>query len=208
MKIDGTFLIYLGDVVFAISGALAAGRHRMDLIGFILIGTITGIGGGTIRDIILGRPVFWITNTFELILCLVASLITFFVIPNSASRIKAMTWFDAIGLSAFAVAGCHIALTLNTPLIIAVFMGVMTATGGGIIRDILCGTKPFIVSGEIYVTAAFLGALVYALLINTSLPSPIPGLIGFFTVLLIRGAGVIFNIRMGPPGEFITVGKA
>lgn len=207
MNIDGTYLIYLGDVVFAISGALAAGRHRMDIIGFILIGTITGIGGGTIRDLLLGRPVFWATNPFELILCLIASFITFFVIPNSISRVKAMTWFDAIGLSAFAVAGCHIALTMNSPLIVAVFMGVMTATGGGIIRDLLCGTKPFVVSGEIYVTAALLGALNFALLSKTALPDPVPQIAGFFTVLLIRGAAVIFNIRMGPPGEFITIGK-
>ncbi len=207
MKIDGTLLLYLGDVVFAISGALAAGRHRMDIIGFVLVGTITGIGGGTIRDIILERPVFWATNPFELILCLIASLITFFVIPNKISRVKAMTWFDAIGLSAFAVAGCHIALSMGSPMIVAVFMGVTTATGGGIIRDILCGTKPFVVSGEIYVTAALLGALVYALLAQTTLPIQASQWIGFFTVLTIRGAGVIFDIRMGPPGEFLTIGK-
>jgi uncharacterized membrane protein YeiH len=94
-------LMYFGDVVFALSGALLAGRKRMDVIGFVLIGTITGIGGGTVRDLLLGRTVWWTQEPLELVLCVGVSLITFFVIPASVARRKWMIWCDALGLAAF-----------------------------------------------------------------------------------------------------------
>ena len=95
-------LMYFGDAVFALSGALLAGRKRMDIIGFVLIGTITGIGGGTVRDLLLGRAVWWIQDPTELVLCVAVSLIAFFVIPQSVARRKWMNWADALGLAAFA----------------------------------------------------------------------------------------------------------
>ena len=134
--------MYFGDVVFAVSGALTAARHRMDVLGFVMIGTITGIGGGTTRDLLLGRTVWWTQNPHELILCVVASLATFFWITTDISRRRAMVWSDALGLAAFGVVGCYIALQFGAPFIVAVFMGVVTATGGGVIRDILTNTQP------------------------------------------------------------------
>ena len=92
-------IMYFGDVVFAISGALTAARYRMDVLGFVLIGTITGIGGGTTRDLLLGRTVWWTQDPTELILCIVASLITFFFITSDITRRKAMIWSDALRLS-------------------------------------------------------------------------------------------------------------
>jgi uncharacterized membrane protein YeiH len=200
-------LMYFGDVVFAMSGALAAGRHRMDIVGFALLGTITGIGGGTLRDLLLGRTVWWTQDPLELILCVAVSFITFFVVPSSVARRTWVTWCDALGLAAFAVVGCHVALSVNAPPVVAVFMGVVTATGGGIIRDVLTKTKPLITSGQLYATAALLGAACYAALISLSVTEIFAEWLAFLLCFLVRAAAIVFNIRMGPPGEFIRFGK-
>lgn len=149
-------IMYFGDVVFAISGALTAARYRMDLLGFVLIGTITGIGGGTIRDLLLGRTVWWTQEPAELILCVAAALLTFFWITSDITRRKGIIWSDALGLAAFGVVGCHVALEFGAPFVVAVFMGMVTATGGGVIRDVLTNTQPMILCGELYATAALL----------------------------------------------------
>ncbi|HBO45697.1 MAG TPA: trimeric intracellular cation channel family protein, partial [Planctomycetaceae bacterium] len=155
-------ILYLGDVFFAVSGALTAARYRMDVLGFLLVGTITGIGGGTVRDLLLGRTVWWTQDPTELILCLAASLVTFFFIPGDMARRKGMLWADAAGLSVFGVVGCSIAIQFESPFVIAVFMGMVTATGGGVIRDVLTNTQPIIMCGQPYATVALLGSLSYA----------------------------------------------
>ena len=147
-------IMYFGDVVFAVSGALTAARYRMDVLGFVLIGTITGIGGGTIRDLLLGRTVWWTQDPLELLFCVAASLLTFFFITSDITRRKGMIWADALGLAAFGVVGGHVALEFGAPFIVAVFMGMVTATGGGVIRDVLTNTQPMILSGQLYATAA------------------------------------------------------
>jgi uncharacterized membrane protein YeiH len=199
-------LMYFGDVVFAVSGALVAGRKRMDIIGFVLIGTITGIGGGTLRDLLLGRTVWWTQQPMELILCVVASFVTFFVIPQSVSREKWMTWSDALGLASFAVLGCHVALSVGAPPIVAVFMGMLTATGGGVIRDVITNNTPMIMQGQLYATAALAGAACYAGLIHLAVPEVIAESLAFMSCFLLRAAAVIFGIHMGPPGEFLRIG--
>ena len=142
---------YLGDIVFAVTGALTAGRNKMDIIGYVMIGTITGIGGGTLRDVILGRKVWWTDNPEELLICVIASLIAFFFIKSTNNQNRSIVWLDAIGLAAFAVVGAHIGMLYGTYFIVAVFMGMLTATGGGVIRDVLTNTKPMILSaGELY----------------------------------------------------------
>src|SRR5210317_2371760 len=94
-------IMYFGDVVFAVSGALTAARYRMDVLGFVLIGTITGIGGGTTRDLLLGRTVWWTQDPAELILCVAASLVTFFFMVGDNTRRRGLVWSDAMGLAAF-----------------------------------------------------------------------------------------------------------
>ena len=200
-------IMYFGDTVFAVSGALTAARYRMDVLGFVLIGTITGIGGGTIRDLLLGRTVWWTQDPTELILCVVASLITFFFIKNDISNRKGMVWSDALGLSAFGVVGCHVALAFGSSPIIAVFMGMVTATGGGVIRDVLTNTQPMIVSGQPYATAALLGSLSYAALRYLAVPEIAAEAIACSAAFSLRACAIIFDISMGPPGEFIRFGK-
>jgi uncharacterized membrane protein YeiH len=201
-------IMYFGDVVFAISGALTAARYRMDVLGFVLIGTITGIGGGTTRDLLLGRTVWWTQDPLELILCVAASLLTFFFVTSDITRRKGMIWADTLGLSVFGVVGCHVALEFGAPFIIAVFMGMVTATGGGVIRDVLTNTQPMIVSGQVYATAALLGSLSYGSMRYVGVPEIPSELVASLAAFSLRASAIIFNIRMGPPGEFVRFGKA
>ena len=199
--------MYFGDVVFAVSGALTAARYRMDVLGFVLIGTITGIGGGTTRDLLLGRTVWWTQDPLELILCVVASLVTFFFITTDITRRKAMIWSDTLGLSVFGVVGCHIALEFGVPFVIAVFMGMVTATGGGVIRDVLTNTQPMILCGQPYATAALLGSLSYAGLRHFGVPEIGSEVVASLAAFALRASAIVFDIRMGPPGEFVRIGK-
>lgn len=201
-------IMYFGDVVFAVSGALTAARYRMDILGFALIGTITGIGGGTTRDLLLGRTVWWTQDPTELVLCVVASLITFFFIRHDISHRKGMIWSDALGLSVFGVVGCHVALEFGSPFIIAVFMGMVTATGGGVIRDVLTNNVPMIIStGQPYAMVALLGSLAYASLRHFALPEIPAETIACSAAFALRACAIIFDIRTGPPGEFIRIAK-
>jgi len=199
---------YMGDVVFAVSGALTAGRNKMDLIGYVMIGTITGIGGGTLRDLLLGRKVWWTSNPQELMLCVVASVIAYFFIKNTTQHHRSIVWLDAIGLGAFAVVGCQVGLVCGSSFVVAVFMGMLTATGGGVIRDVLTNTKPMILSaGELYATAALGGAFVYALMMHLQASAPLAQLLGFLAVLILRASSILFGVRTGPPGEFLRWGR-
>ncbi|MCC9608020.1 TRIC cation channel family protein [Blastopirellula sp. JC732] len=200
-------IMYFGDIVFSISGALTAARYRMDVFGFLLIGTTTGIGGGTLRDLLLGRTVWWTQDPTELLLCVAAALLTFFFLPSDIARRRGLIWADALGLAAFCVVGCSIALEFGSPPIIAVFMGLVTATGGGVIRDVLANTQPMITSGQPYAAAALLGSLSYAVLRYLAIPEIAAEVIAFAAAFGLRGSALLFDIRMGPPGEFLRIGK-
>src|SRR5262245_17751404 len=133
-----TALDWFGIIIFAISGALVASRKEMDAVGFILLGTATGIGGGTIRDTLLGAlPVFWLTEPAYLVACVLASSATFLLAHIPQSRYTLLLWFDGIGMALFAVTGAEKALLAGTCPGVSIAMGVITATFGGIIRDIL-----------------------------------------------------------------------
>lgn len=154
-------LDWLGVVVFAISGALVASRKQMDVVGFALLGTVTGIGGGTLRDLLLGlSPVFWVREPAYLVVCVVVSVLVFVTAHVPQSRYKLLLWFDALGLALFAVTGAERALVAGAAPVVAVAMGVITAAFGGIIRDVLGGESPVVLSREVYVTAALAGATV------------------------------------------------
>ncbi len=154
-------LDWLGIVAFAITGALVASRKEMDLFGFALLATVTGIGGGTLRDLLLGVPVFWVREPAYLIVCVAVSSVMFFVAHVPTSRYRVLLWVDALGLALFAAAGAERALLAGASPVVAVTMGVVTATFGGIIRDLLGGETPVILSREIYVSAALAGAVVF-----------------------------------------------
>jgi uncharacterized membrane protein YeiH len=203
-------LLYLGDVVFAISGALVALRLRMDIVGFVVLGTLTGAGGGTLRDLLLDRPVFWVHDPFEILLCATAAVLTYAVAHlrplGDAAQRRGLVWADAVGLATFAVVGCHIALAEGAPTVVAVAMGVLTATGGGVLRDVIANRQPMITAGELYATAALGGALTYALLASAPLPDPLRETVACAVGFALRAAGIVFRIRLGPPGRFLRYG--
>ena len=188
-----TALDWLGVIAFTVTGALAASRKEMDVIGFIVLGTVTGIGGGTLRDLLLGLPVFWIREPAYLVACALVSVLVFFAAHIPRSRYRILLWLDAIGLALFAVTGAEKAAQAGADYIVAVAMGVLTATVGGIVRDVLGGGTPVILTREIYASAALAGAVVYVA--STAIGAarePALGA-GFAVGLLVRAAALRYG---------------
>ena len=191
------YLDYFGVMVFAVSGALAAARARMDVVGFALLGIVTGIGGGSLRDILLGRlPVFWINEPLYILLCVLAAVVTFFSVPVIASRLRLLLWADAVGLALFAVVGTQTALAADAPPMIAALMGVVTATFGGIFRDIICRETPLVLLKEVYVTAALAGALTYVGLLTLALSPGLALIAGCAVTFAVRGLALIYHLTL------------
>jgi len=189
-----SILEWLGVVVFAITGALVASRKEMDIFGFILLGVVTGIGGGTLRDLLLGlTPVFWIREPVYLIVCVAAAAAVFFLAHLAHSRHRVLLWLDAAGLALFAAVGAEIALRAEASPIVAVAMGVITATFGGIVRDILGAEIPVVLAREIYVTAALIGSLAFVGLIGLGMPREGALAVAFGLAFAIRGAALLWS---------------
>jgi len=183
--------------VFAISGALDAARQKMDILGFMLIGTATGVGGGTLRDVLLGKmPVFWVREPIWIVICLTASAITYFIAPRLASRTRALIWMDAVGLALFSVVGTKIALDFGVSPLIAVCMGVMSASFGGIARDVLCGSNLTLMNEELYITTTLAGAIVYLGLRQLDVGSNYDLIGGFLVAFILRALAILFNIKL------------
>jgi len=177
--------------VFAISGALVASRKQMDAVGFILIAVVTGFGGGTVRDLLLGRtPVFWLRAPDLVGIAVLAAVLVFFTAHLFNNRFKALLWADAVGLSIYAVLGAEIALIAGANPWAAVILGVVTATFGGIVRDVICNEIPLILRREIYATAAAAGAGVFVLLRLEGVWREPAFFAGALTCFLIRAAAI------------------
>jgi uncharacterized membrane protein YeiH len=191
-----------GTVVFAVSGALAAGRYRMDPIGFMFLGTATAIGGGTMRSLLMDQPVLWVQSPGLLGVTIGASLVTYFFLPGRTARWRAMIWFDALGLAAFSVTGAEAALAVGASWPIAIAMAVISSVGGGVIRDLLANQRPVVMRGELYASAVLLGAGTYVA--ARALGAPVPGamLIGFAVTLALRSAAIVLGLELGAPGEW------
>jgi uncharacterized membrane protein YeiH len=155
------FFDVLAAVVFAVSGALVASRKGLDVMGFMWLAVITGVGGGTVRDLILDVPVFWVQNPVHVSACLVTAVVMHFVAPRVESRYRTLLWFDAFGLALVTVAGTVKALDVGAPALVAIAMGAVTGSVGGIIRDTLGHEPSILLRHEIYVTASVLGACAY-----------------------------------------------
>jgi uncharacterized membrane protein YeiH len=203
-----TFILMLdwfGLCVFAVSGALVASRKEMDIVGFAMLGSVTGIGGGTIRDVLLGiEPVFWIRQPAYLVTCVIVAVITFFLAHIPRSRERILLWFDAVGISLFCVTGADLALAVGSGPTIAIAMGVATATFGGIMRDVLGGESPIILKQEIYITAALLGATVFVSLHALGMSRDVSAVAGFVAAFLLRAAALTWNLslpRYRSPGK-------
>jgi uncharacterized membrane protein YeiH len=180
--------------MLAVSGGLSAARRRLDIFGFAVIGTVTGVGGGTVRDLLLGiNPILWVEDPVYIAVCVGVSAAMFFAAPYVARRERILLWADALGLAMFSVLGTQRALLHDAAPLIAVVMGVITATFGGMLRDVLCAQVPLIMRKEIYATAAVIGAIGYVGLLQLGLDADVAALAGFAAALFVRGAAITFG---------------
>ena len=187
------FFDIVAAVVFAVSGALVASRKRMDVMGFMWLAVITGVGGGTVRDLILNVPVFWVQNPVYVSTCLVTAVAMHFVAPLVESRYKTLLWFDAFGLALVTVAGTVKASDIGAPALVAVAMGAVTGTVGGIIRDTLGHVPSVLLGHEIYVTASVLGGGTYVGLNGLGVGRFAAMIAAFLVTFTVRGLAIKFG---------------
>lgn len=153
-------LDFAGVAVFAATGALAAARQKQDVVTFAFFGAITGVGGGTLRDLLIGAPVFWVQDWRYIAVCLLTSLGVWLLGPRTW-RFRALLWLDAIGLAAYGVMGAAKAEAFSVAPLICIVMGTLTACFGGVVRDLLAGQPSILLRREINVSAAILAATLY-----------------------------------------------
>lgn len=192
------FIDLFGTAIFAISGVILAGRLKMDPFGVAVLGSVTAIGGGTIRDMSLGAtPVFWITDTTYLWVILLTSLFTMIIIR----RPKRLAWWvlpvcDAIGLAVFVGIGVEKAMAYQDSALVAVIMGVITGCGGGIIRDVLAREVPMVLRSEVYATACIVGGVFHTTALTMGSDSETAFLAGAFSTLLIRLGAIRWHLSL------------
>jgi uncharacterized membrane protein YeiH len=187
------FFDVLAAIVFAVSGALVASRKGLDVMAFMWFAVITGVGGGTVRDLILNVPVFWVQNPIHVAACLVTAVVMHFVAPLVESRYRTLLWFDAFGLALVTVAGTVKAADVGAPALVAIAMGVVTGIVGGIIRDTLGHVPSVLLGHEIYVTASVLGACTYAGLNGLNADRVTAMVAGFLVTFIVRGLAIRFG---------------
>jgi uncharacterized membrane protein YeiH len=183
------YLDWAGVAVFASSGALLAAAKRQTFVTFVFFAVITGVGGGTMRDLLIGAPVFWIRENATLLICLVAAL-TVWLLPRRTWDGQALLWLDAFGLAAYATFGAAKGLAYGVAPIPALAMGVLTACLGGIIRDVLAGEPSILMRPELYVTAAALSAALMVGLSLAGVPGAIAGAIAALAGFALRGGAI------------------
>lgn len=188
-----TLFEFAGIAVFAVTGALVASRKELDIVSFALLATVTAIGGGTVRDVLLGLPVFWVKDPTTILICTGVAVIVFFTAHIPESRYRWLLWFDAVGMAAFAVKGCEKALAAGTHSLTAVVMGMITASFGGIIRDVLGGENTLLLRQEIYITAALLACALDVLALKAGLPGFWASSLGFAAGFGLRALALRFN---------------
>ncbi len=185
-------LDYAGVAVFALTGALAAARDRHDIITFWFFAVVTGIGGGTLRDLLIGAPVFWIGDAAYLGIGLAAALIVWFAAPH-IERLKTLIWLDALGLAAYAVIGAAKALSFGVDPFVAIAMGVLTATFGGVIRDVLAGQPSVLLKREITISAALLAAAAFVALTFAGVAPLWAGVAGGVAGFVLRAGAIHYG---------------
>ncbi len=192
---------FVGIVAFAVSGGYAAVRAGMDWLGVLVLGVVVAVGGGTLRDVLLGeQPVWWVRDPQQMIVALVTAAVVI-VVATLRPQTKPDSWrtvlyADAVGLAAFTITGTSIALVHGVPGWIAVGFGVITGTGGGVIRDVLVRRKPLILVGEIYALAAVAGGALYVLLRETTLDSGVAAAAAMAVVLAIRAGAMRWHWQL------------
>jgi uncharacterized membrane protein YeiH len=190
-------LDYFGIAVFAISGALVAAERRLDFVTFIFFAVVTGVGGGTLRDLLIGAPVFWIHTNATLLICIAAALLVW-VANRRRFAGKALLWFDAAGMVAYATYGAAKALGYGLAPVPAFVMGVLTACAGGIIRDVLAGEPSVLMRRELYVTPAALSAGLFVALALAGVAMWPSASVAIAAGFALRGAAIVRGWSLPP----------
>lgn len=186
-------LDYAGVALFAATGALAASRKQLDIVGFVFLATVTGVGGGTARDLILGAPVFWVAEPAYAAACAATAVMIYFTAHLLESRWRWLLWLDAAALAAYGVLGAVRGWEATGSAVVAVGMGVLTGTFGGILRDVLSNEPSVLLRREIYVMAAALGAAAFAAAAGLGAPAAASAAAGFAAAFGLRGGALAFG---------------
>jgi uncharacterized membrane protein YeiH len=191
-------LDYAAALIFALTGALAASRGQLDVIGFFFLACLTAVGGGTLRDLILDRdPVFWVADPTPLAIACAAALLVFFTAHLFESRLKLLIWLDAVALGVAVAAGTGVAMSLGESAPIVLVMGVVTGTFGGLMRDVVANEVPLVLKqGEIYVTAALAGAGAALIADAVALHPLAPAAACIATTFILRAGSLAFGWRL------------
>ncbi|NVE94127.1 trimeric intracellular cation channel family protein [Altererythrobacter lutimaris] len=185
----------LGVAVFALSGALLAAKERQTFVTMAFFALVTGVGGGTVRDLLIGAPVFWISDPWISLACMVVALLVWFT-PTRWWDGKLLDYADGIGLTAYAVLGSAKALSYGLPPVPAMMMGVVTGTVGGVIRDVIAGKPSIVMRPELYVTAAALSASLCVAGTWLDLPREPVWIIATLAGLILRSAAIKWSLAL------------
>jgi len=194
----------IGTAIFAITGVLAVSQKELDAFGALVLGVVTSLGGGTLRDLIIGVPVFWVQDNNYVWAAVLASIAAFFVGRLFRSAFLLLLYLDGLGAALFAVTAANKVLALRLGLPIAVIMGVLTAIGGGLVRDVLAGRKTLLMTREIYATPIMLGCTVYVLLRHFTPDFALAGVLAICLMFGIRAAAIRWNLQI--PGWLTSGG--
>jgi uncharacterized membrane protein YeiH len=186
----------LGTAVFAVTGVLAVNRRGLDVFGGVVLGTVTSLGGGTIRDLIIGAPVFWLLDTNYVLVAIVAALVAFFASRWIRSTYTLLLYLDALGAALFGIQATEKVLGLQHGPVIAVSMGVLTSIGGGLLRDVLAGRPTLLMSREIYATPILFGCVLYAVLRTAALGGATTLIVAVAVIFCIRAAAIRWHVEM------------
>lgn len=193
----GPMLDIGGVAANAVAGALVAGRQRFDWLGVAIVAGVTAIGGGTVRDLLLDRPVFWVQNPQHLQAILLATVFTLIYTRWRPISQRLLEIPDTLGLALFGIAGARIALGLGHHALIAVVMGVITGSFGGLLRDVLCNEVPMLLKkGQLYGTAVIAGCSLYVGLLHFGVAGTWAAAAGMVTIVLVRAAAIAYNLRL------------
>lgn len=192
---------YLGVIVFAVTGCLVAARKGIDIIGFIWLAMMTAVGGGTVRDLILDRPVFWLAEPIYPILCGLTAVLMFIGARWIHNRTPVILWCDALGLAFFAVIGTHVSLEAGASPLVSLVLGILTATFGGVLRDLMAGEPTLVMRKEIYVTAAALSSVCFIILTALHAPAGVCMGLGCLSGFTLRAWAIWHGVTLPGYGQ-------
>lgn len=187
-------LDYIGVFAFAVSGGLVAIRHKMDIFGVLVICLLPAIGGGTMRDLLLDTPVFWLDHPSIVLTAFLGGISA--IIYKFWTKTRLLVWVDAMGLALFTVVGCLKAFELGHGFLTCIMMGVLTATAGGLLRDVVAGEPPLLLKKDIYATASIIGATCFLLLLKFGIATNSALLIAGVIIFAVRAYAILKKISL------------